>query len=704
MKSWNKNYSIASILILLILFFSFLLYLDFKKRKDIGDRKVIGRIIYKQKKIQRKFDGDVVWETIERDTPVTNRDTIRSTDESTVEIKLNDNTEINLDENSMIVLDFSNDKIDLDFQYGSFKANKDNSENSKLNIKSGEKSIELENANASITKTNGEDINLSVEKGTALVKSKEGEKQLNQDEQATLSRSKVDVKQNLIKLKSPKDKSILISTSDLQTVNFFIETKSNNDSILEISNEQGFKKILKTANLEKAKNISMSLKPGIYFYRVKIKSENLVSNYAKFTILKDRKLEFSSPEKNTKYFITEKKAMVNFVWRESENERGYKLEIAKDKNFSELIFNQDIFKNQISLDIFPEGIYFARLKSIPATSQFEAQKSDIISFEIIPKKEKDKIIFQSQNNSKTNKLALEKKAFLISWKQTNDFKKYEVEISQSPDFQNSKKDFTNFNFYSPEFTSLGNFFLRVRGIAFSNDYSEYSQIQYRVLDNEKLFFISPNDKEELNLSNDSELEFKWTKPNFISNSVLEISTDSEFKNLFKKLNTNTHFLNLKNIPEGNYFARVKIFSGDDSNSEITSIPKINFKVLKILKPLTLFKPKSSEVLNLTDENIIRFEWEKINSKFYQFELFQKIDSSEKLILKEKTKDNFFELKDFKILDEGKFQWRVFAILEQNGKEITTPISKDFFSIYLPNDKNESPLILNPKKQHIQSIK
>ncbi len=703
MKSWNKNRTIIAVLLLLIFLFSLILFWDLRRRKDIGDRKIIGTIIYKQKTIQRKFDGDVVWEKITKDTPVTNRDSIRTDDDSVVEIRLNDKTEISMDENSMIVLDFSNDKIDLDFLYGSLKANNEIAENSKLNIKSGDKSIELGDGNATITKTSDKDLNLNVEKGTALVKTKNGERKLGQDEQAFISESKLDVTKQTIKLFSPKDKSILISTAELQTVSFLIQTKSKEDSILEISNEPSFKKILKSANMESAKNISISLKPLMYFYRVKIPKEKLISNISKFTIIKDEKLKFSSPENSQKFYYTEKNPLISFSWRESENEKAYQLEIAKDKNFSDIVYKQDILKNRISLDLFSEGNYFAKLTSIPVTSYIEPQKSEILSFSVIKNKELEKIKFLTENKTKTTKLALEKKSFLVSWKQNPEYKNYEVEISDKSDFSNSKKSLTNINFFTPAFNSLGEYFVKVRGITGSKEYSEFSSLQFTVKEDTKINFISPKNGEEFYLNDNSEILFKWTKADFLSNSNLEISTDPEFKTIYKKMSSTQNFVSIKDFIPGNFHSRVKLISSDESNSEIIRTETISFKVLKILKPVNLIKPKNLEIIDLTNENSLRFDWEKMECKNYIFELFQKTDSGEKLIFKETTKDNYLEIKDLKILDEGKFQWQVKAKLEQNGKEFFTPSSNNFFSISL-KETNDVPTPINPTKQHIQRKK
>ncbi|MBP9163974.1 MAG: iron dicitrate transport regulator FecR, partial [Leptospiraceae bacterium] len=78
MKSLDSNKIVVSVLLFLIIFFSLLLYLDFKRKIGIGDKEIIGIIRYKEKLIQRKIDGQVVWETVDRDTPITNLDSVRT--------------------------------------------------------------------------------------------------------------------------------------------------------------------------------------------------------------------------------------------------------------------------------------------------------------------------------------------------------------------------------------------------------------------------------------------------------------------------------------------------------------------------------------------------------------------------------------------------------------------------------------------------
>ena len=53
MKSLDSNKIVVSVLLFLIIFFSLLLYLDFKRKIGIGDKEIIGIIRYKEKLIQR---------------------------------------------------------------------------------------------------------------------------------------------------------------------------------------------------------------------------------------------------------------------------------------------------------------------------------------------------------------------------------------------------------------------------------------------------------------------------------------------------------------------------------------------------------------------------------------------------------------------------------------------------------------------------
>jgi hypothetical protein len=129
MKSWNKNWNIPAFLIFNIVFFAVLFYFDLHKNINIGSFESIGTVSFKINSIQRKFDTAVVWQAIQSESPLRDKDTIKTYPEADAIIRLNDGTEIQVDENTMIYLDYSGKSPNINFEGGSIQINNSKGKN-----------------------------------------------------------------------------------------------------------------------------------------------------------------------------------------------------------------------------------------------------------------------------------------------------------------------------------------------------------------------------------------------------------------------------------------------------------------------------------------------------------------------------------------------------------------------------------------------
>ena len=71
------------------------------------DKEKIAVITFKNRIAQRKFEDRVVWERIDKSTPLYNGDLVRTSDLAEAVITFNDNSQIDLFENTMIQVYYS---------------------------------------------------------------------------------------------------------------------------------------------------------------------------------------------------------------------------------------------------------------------------------------------------------------------------------------------------------------------------------------------------------------------------------------------------------------------------------------------------------------------------------------------------------------------------------------------------------------------
>ncbi len=98
-------------------FFGYTFWKDLNSTATRSDKEKIAIITFKNRIAQRKFDDRVVWERIDKSTPLYNGDLIRTAELAEAVITFNDGSEVNVYENTMIQVyysDFAGLQISVD--------------------------------------------------------------------------------------------------------------------------------------------------------------------------------------------------------------------------------------------------------------------------------------------------------------------------------------------------------------------------------------------------------------------------------------------------------------------------------------------------------------------------------------------------------------------------------------------------------------
>ncbi|BDA78538.1 sigma factor regulatory protein FecR [Leptospira kobayashii] len=649
-----------------------LLYYEMTKRLDAGNAKIIGTITFKQRTVQRKYASRVVWEDMEQHFPLRNKDSIRTATAADAEITLNDGTKIQLNENSMILLNLDEDKTNIDFAYGSLSAQNAGSGDSKIQIKTGETSVSVGNGDVKLSKEEGKNLSVAVEKGEAEIVSlgKESQK-IGSDEKATLQGSdgKLEIKKQELKQIAPNDLARFYTQENLQTVNFeFQSNPTYKNSKLEISQNSGF-----TGNIVSEKitgsNFKKSLKEGVYYWR--LKSEEEISSVRKFTIYKTKSVDLVSPSNGQKIGAAEETVYLNLLWSKSELSSNYKLEISDTKDFGKLIQSTTTMVNSISLPL-GKGKYFWRVVSTDPSGTILT--SSVFSFNISEAdKPKPPTLFNPQPGSNIDLVLAEKTGIRFNWSSTSSSS--EFFLSQSPKFESVILQKTvDGNFLDiKEKLPAGIYHWKVSLKNKDGSIGESSAVrsfEIKTLGTIKLH--SP--KEDVSFSSKdvyfSGIPFSWEKLSYTGNYQLQISTDSSFSKIVKSYSSAQNKLTIKDLDEGEYVWRVVLLNSDgsvlisSSSQKLTvTSPLISSKNFETGEPgseeeipdLKLIFPSEGQTLNMTKSNSIRFRWSPVPGiKEYRFRLF----NGKKEIYSVVSKNAQVDFKKLDLLDEGEFRWTV----------------------------------------------
>lgn len=472
MKSWNKNWNIPAFLIFNILLFAGLFYFDLHRNINIGAFESIGTVSFKINSIQRKFESAVVWHSIQSNSPLRDKDTIKTYPESDALIKLNDGTEIQVDENTMIYLDFTGNSPNINFEGGTIQINssKGRDPNKQLIVKTKNQTIKLSGSDAKIDSSGSDGINVSLDKGKAIIEGKGDSKELNPNEIATLGESGVSTRKVPFALQEPENQKKFISTSSSTPISFrWTATGSNTNPTFELSRLRDFKRV--DTKLQNVASANLNLPQGTYFWRVSGKNSSGAIEYSesrKFILIKETGLQLFSPSNGATISSAGGNPNITFAWTPSETVSQYTLELADNSNFTSTIKSIPVSSNSIGLNSLGEGTYFWRVTTKPSSDGISSIRSSVSSFTIGTKQPPAKTPTEIKKDNKkeiTKKEEEKKELAKVEEKKIEEKKREEKKVEEKKKIENE-----SIAGLSPE---------HISPVAGTVDISKDKQIQFR---------------------------------------------------------------------------------------------------------------------------------------------------------------------------------------------------------------------------------
>lgn len=578
---------------LIITTFSFLLFLDFTAKIEAGDAEQIGVITFKKRVSQRKYGTQVIWEEIEQNSPVYVNDSIRTAERSEAVVKLKDGTSLELDENSMIVLAKSEGAININFAQGAMFARRAEvaAEGSPaVNIVAGAATVSIEKSDVKLAQSEKEDLNLTVAKGSAVIKTGEEEKVLAVNQNAVvLKDAKVaQVRDVKLRLLSPEPNKYIVTGEEAPAVNFTWEPTGDEAGVFfELSRDRGFASIIKRARV-KGESISERVPAGEYYWRIasedKASGKTDYSDSRKISIVSDRPVSLLSPDDMAKYSFVSSSPIIRFRWSKNELASGYVLEVARDANFKDIVVTSSAAISEQALDSLREGTYFWRVSSKIAIAKDYSGKSATRKFVVEKKRQVSPTeLISPHDGALMSALQVRNKGVLLSWKLVEGVASYEIILSKNKDFSKSEVQQT----ISGNFIRLmkdlpaGSYFWKVRPVVgaeaeapgFTNARS------FTVLGEGGLALISPANNFTVKPQKDAEtieLGFSWKKAPLEGRYRFELSKDPAFKKIERVEMVPATSLKAALAP-GTYFWRVSLL--DDDQSELFKSDALSLTVL-----------------------------------------------------------------------------------------------------------------------------
>jgi len=676
----------------------YLLYNDYHGPNPGDDvdsnREIVGELLYVDNNVKRQLSSDIMWNSVEKETPVFNKDSIRTGKDSTAGIRLSDSTVVELGENSLIVIDKNQQALSLQFKAGDLAAKNSGKD---LQISVNDSVIKGEGADLKLKRGPDSVTNVQVDKGRATITDKNRHStEIAQSQQAGVGENGVqEVNQIAVILKTPENRTKLLSNRTNLRQAFTWEVRRSNikGEQFEIASSPSFD----SGNIQIFKahqGVNPVLVPGTYYWRVGWKSETgqhklLYTETRQLTIGMDSRLELTFPEDETFFDFHPNESVIDFQWKCQIPVKLYVVEIATSSDFRNITYSKTLTDLKTSVKDLAPKLYYWRVRAFGERNE-EIANSPTRTFTTrlkVPKlpeliKPLSGIVIESHENVE------------FAWKPVTNATEYRLVVSTDA----AQKEVTNtkslstLNFTSPTPTD-GTYYWSVRAMASTLmvGQSEVRKIIFSLKQKSQMFtLISPKNKSDV-VRGASETPdpvlFEWQVLKPLPDPVtILISKTEDFANPIKQENLTKVSVPITLNSPGIYYWKLT------SKEETSDISTFQFKITNTSPGPTLLEPGNRDVLDADGPTKVMFKWNPsptANQYHIIVERTDKKSGAQVVVIDRLVNEGTFKSPP---LEEGTYQWSV-STLDKQGQQGSS--SKTFsFSLATP-EQVDAPQINAP---------
>jgi hypothetical protein len=327
--------------------------------------------------VLRRPPDRLLWHSLNTGDPLYNGETIRTSTLGEVRIQFEDGRYIDIEPDSLIQLSKAQGEISLDLMEGGLfvNAKADGAAapgQSGLVLNSAQGKVDLSGASASLSKSEGQKLNLQVVEGSATIQSKDGQtKELTSGKSGTLGKGGISFDSNLLKIISPApNKAVFVDPSKQPDVNFKWTGFPKEWRIsAQVGESRRHLKDAGTAEIGK-ETLTSTINLGKHYWKLiardpdtnEVKGESPVY---RLEVLARSTPALLLPAPNAVVEVENFPTAVQFLWQKSsEDNSQLVLEVAKDAQLKKKVLTQRVDKEEkYNLGNLSEGTYFWRISS-----------------------------------------------------------------------------------------------------------------------------------------------------------------------------------------------------------------------------------------------------------------------------------------------------------------------------------------------------
>ena len=329
----------------------------------------VGSIAVVEGRVERRFDRQTRWGTVAAAETLYNLDAVRTTGVSRTVLRLDYLTEAGelkqdeliLGPDTYIVLDLLGASRNIVFEGGDLTATGEEG----LTVTAGETVIAAVDGAVNLERQDGQETNVSVTDGEAIVTTAAGREVVNTERALTVNEetgfsTRVDVAVNP---RLPTANALLLTYGRTRQVDFLWDQFADwSNPEVEVSTEAGFdgtvSEILRVSGSGSA---TLELPPDQWFWRVRDRVTGAAGPVMVFTVDSDRPPEPFSPAAATVIPFRGDSHKVSLQWRRAYYADAYTVELSRSEGFNSILLSAETSGGTTSIEVPSEGDWYWRV-------------------------------------------------------------------------------------------------------------------------------------------------------------------------------------------------------------------------------------------------------------------------------------------------------------------------------------------------------
>ncbi len=611
-------------------FFGYTFWKDLNSTARRTDKEKIAIITFKNRIAQRKFDDRVVWERIDKSTPLYNGDLVRTADLAEAVITFNDGSEVNIYENTMIQVYYS-DFEGVQISVGNGNLQLESSDNGKvqLTLSDGSKVQASGGTSLSAKTTSGSSgpKTVEVQNGSAVVTGSSGSTEAIAAGESLSVKSSGEISKKSVTVTSiPPELRVLNIEGEKVPVKLeWNKTNSNEPVVLQTSTKKDFSDIKEEKIIASKNDALISLSEGTVYWRVFPDGNEEEATEGKISVESAKPLDLISPAPEGTLKYRNRNPEVNFRWEGNEYAQNYLLKISSTPDMQNVIEEKVVESPTVQIDSIGNGQWYWQVTpyyEINALGYAAAGASKVESFNI---EKTDGINPPSLTVPLQDAEIHYKETPSVNFSWQSEIKAtYDLIIAKDKDFKDvvatkhTAGQRANVKFDIPENDGQQYYWKVVRNSSETDDLSPESGVRtfsvskYVSVPTKLLY---PPEEYSTESSKLSSVRFMWKPADEAKNkdSIVQVSSSPNFDSVkVEKTVSGTTLENLS-LPQGEYYWRVAT-ENPDGTLEYTQ-PNHLVVQKELIAPTVTNIKENTEVVKAKDSSV-KVKWTPVQGADY----------------------------------------------------------------------------------------